>query len=44
MPAVCIYPGKRIKPIVLVMVYTGIRVGFWNYLKWVEYPASYKIL
>ena len=28
------YPDVRIKPIVLTMISSGIRVGSWNYLRW----------
>ena len=36
------YPDCRVKPIVLVMISSGIRVSSWSYLTWGDFTPIYK--
>ena len=36
------YPDRRIKPVVLVMISSGIRVSSWNYMTWDNFTPIYK--
>ncbi len=36
------YPDIRIKPIILTMISSGIRIGAWDYLQWKHIDPYYK--
>jgi len=36
------FPDRRVKPIVLVMITSGMRVSSWNYLKWGDFTPIHK--
>jgi integrase len=37
-----LYPDRRVKPIVLIMILSGIRVSSWSYLTWGDLTPIYK--